>query len=140
MREFYVNFLVLSRFTALVTFDTFRQLLLAPAVGDTLAQLGWSRASEGPPPHDHAYYLVVGLCELTGAVLRGTGVYEPDGRWVNTDLDSGLPRSSPATAWCFLDPALGCLVMNKEVYYYKPCPLALRDILVYPWMNFAPLT
>lgn len=123
----------------MVTLDTYRQLLLAPALDKTLTELGWLRAASGPPPLFGCYYLVVGLCELTGEVVRGTGVYESDGRWITSDLDSGRPRAVVSSGWCFLDPQLGALVTDKEIHYYKPCPVALRSIMVYPWMNFAPV-
>lgn len=83
--------------------------------------------------------MALALCELTGTVLKGGGVYDPHGRWMRDDLGGEGPRTYTGTGWCFFDIELGALYSDKEVFYYKPVPVWVQQQhFRYPWLMFAP--
>lgn len=120
--------------------DLYRQKLISPEFERKSSANGWHLFTQGSPGLvEGGCYMALALCELTGEILRGGGVYEPNARWVTEDLDTGEKRRKPGTGWSFLDPTLGVLLSDKQVFYYKPVPTEFQQqAFNFPWLTFAP--
>jgi hypothetical protein len=120
--------------------DFYRNKLTSPEFERTSSAKGWHRFTDqavGLVPG--CCYMALALCELTGEILKGGGIYEPHARWVHTDLDTGEPRKKAGTGWSFLDNGLGVVLSDKQVFYYKPVPESFQaQQFKYEWLTFAP--
>jgi hypothetical protein len=123
-------------FAIVFDLEEVRQKLQAPLFAEEVASKGWLRA-EVSKPFPGLTYMVMGVCELSGEIIRGAGVYEPEAGWMLRDTDTQEPRQAPGTGWSFLDPVLGITYPDKEIHYFKPFPRQYEGLRRYLWLTLA---
>ena len=118
------------------TLENYRQNLATEPFVRAMINQGWEPIAKATI-QPGLYYMAVGLCELTGAVLKGAACYEPDARWVTIDTDTGAPQVKSGTGWCFLALDSGLVSQDKEIFYVKKFNRTHAAQIPYKWVKTA---